>query len=442
LFGRGNWAILGLAKESLEDFRASLEKRERMIVASQLSASAVTRHLNIDSLGINPFSAPRLDEQQEIALEQERQLVQYATMKEEARAEASLPSELLEHEAYAFGAQQFQLHETLPWFGMWAVVNQWKDISDLSSVKEQHSYLALERPYKFLQTADKKSVDKETRGATAAIRKQFPVLLDFNEGRVYIEDSNKKTLYLVKEALRELGAELVAVGWNYNRPNWPAEILNQMYERSQYLADFARRAEECTRFRPNEIERLDDREVEAIVRNYFSMSQLSNELWVGISTPSRIRLHLTSQPIAVKAPTSATTLLGMTNDAQIFSGSITFQDRITTTSKKGGEITFRKDVLSVELSEQINLTDAGAAMLRAFDLPAFRKDIQREIRKTKEVPTIEQFWSRWLHELNAGVRNLEATFRELLDLNADEPGGILPMRLPVAEEEEVELAPA
>ena len=184
LFGRGNWAIIGLAKESLDAFKVNLEDRLRMIAVSQLAASAITRHLNTDTLGINPFSAPRLDEQQAIALDQERLLVQYATAKEEARPDHSLPPEVIDHEGYAFGLEQFQLHASLPWYGLWAVANQWKDISDLASIKEQHSYAVLDRPYKFLQATDRKTVDKETRGATAAVRKQFVVLLDFNEGRV------------------------------------------------------------------------------------------------------------------------------------------------------------------------------------------------------------------------------------------------------------------
>jgi hypothetical protein len=93
------------------------------------------------------------------------------------------------------------------------------------------------------------------------------------------------------------------------------------------------------------------------------------------------------------------------------------------------------------VNDQINLTEAGAAMLRSFDLPAFRKDIQREIRKTKEVPSIEQFWSMWLHEMSNGVRTIEASFREVLELDGNEAGGILPMRAPV-EEEELELQSA
>jgi hypothetical protein len=329
--------------------------------------------------------------------------------------------------------EQFRLHSTIPWYGLWAVSNEWKDVSDLASIKEQRSYAVLDRPYKFLQATDKNSVDQETLGVTAAVRKQVPVLLDFNEGRVYIENSNKKLIYVITERLKQLGVEIVSVAWTYSRPNWPAEILNKLYEGTQYQSDFQKRADEATRFKANEIEKLEDKELESIVANYFSMTQLPSDLWVGISGPAQIRLHDTCQPIAVKAPISATTLLNMTDDAKVFSGSITFQERITTIGKNG-ERTFRKDLFGVDLNDQINLTDVGAAMLRGFDIPAFRKDIQREIRKTKQVPSIEQFWSSWLHEMSNAVRTIEATFREVLDIDGDEQVGILPMRVPVNEE--------
>ena len=81
------------------------------------------------------------------------------------------------------------------------------------------------------------------------------------------------------------------------------------------------------------------------------------------------------------------------------------------------------------MNDQINLTDVGAAMLRGFDVPAFRKDIQREIRQTKQVPSIEQFWGNWLHELSNAVRTIEAAFREVLDIDGNQEAGILPMKV-------------
>ena len=155
MFGRGNWAILGLAKESLEAFRTSLEDRTVMVASSQMAASAVTRHFSSDALGINPFSAPRLDEEHPLALDHQEELARYATSEQEARSEHTLPAEILDCEGYGFTVEQFQLHPTMPWYGLWAVSNEWKDVSDLASIKEQRSYVLLERPYKFLQATDK-----------------------------------------------------------------------------------------------------------------------------------------------------------------------------------------------------------------------------------------------------------------------------------------------
>jgi len=435
MFGRGNWAILGLAKESLEAFKTSLEDRSLMAASSQLAASAVTRQFGSDTSGINPFSAPRLDEEHPLGLEHQEEFARYATIEPEARSSQILPPEILDCAGYGFTAQQFQLDATLPWYGLWAVLNEWKDVSDLASIKEQRSYVMLERPYRFLQTTDKKSVDQETLGVTAAVRKQIPVLLDFNEGRVYIENGNKKLIYTIVVRLQQLGAEIIPVAWTYNQPNWIGEILNKLYEGTQFQGDFLKRADESTRFKPGEIEKLEDRELESIVANYFSMTQLPSDLWVGISGPAQIRLHDTSPAFGVKAPASATTLLQMTNDAKVVSGAITFQERVSYTGKDGGERTFRKDLLSIDLNDRINLTEVGAAMLRGFDVPTHRKDIQREIRQTKQVPSIEQFWANWLHELSSAVRTIEASFRELLDLDGNQPAGILPMQIATTENE-------
>jgi hypothetical protein len=71
--------------------------------------------------------------------------------------------------------------------------------------------------------------------------------------------------------------------------------------------------------------------------------------------------------------------------------------------------------------------------MRGFDISAFRKDILRDIRYTKEVPTIEQFWGNWLHEMSNALRTVEMTFRELLDLDGSEEAGILPMQTATTE---------
>ena len=200
--------------------------------------------------------------------------------------------------ATGFNPEQFQLHDTMPWYGLWAVANDWKDVSDLASIKEQRSYALLDRPYKFLQPTDRASVDEgDARREPPPLLKQVPVLLDFNEGRVYIENHNKKLIHTITVHLNQLGIDTFPVAWTYSLPNWTAAVLGKLYEATQYQSDFQKRADEATRFTTKEIEKLEDRELESVVANYFSMTQLPSDLWAGISGPAQIRLHDTSAPI-------------------------------------------------------------------------------------------------------------------------------------------------
>ncbi len=430
MFGRGNWAILGLAKESLEVFRTNLENQLLMAASSQMAASAIARLYGADALGFNPFSAPRLDEEQELNEEQQAELAKFAITEREEGSEETLPEEILADKGYAVTAERFQLHPTMPWFGMWAVANDWKKASDLPSIKEQRSYVLLERPYRFLQATDKKTVDQETLGVTTIVRKQVPVLLDFNEGRVYIESTNKLLIYRIIVRLNLLAAQTIPVAWTFGTPNWTEEILNRLYDKTQYEDEFVKRAEEAKRFSAKEIEKLEDRVMEAIVANYFSMTELPGGLWAGISGPAVIRLHATAPAIGVKAPTSATTLLRMTSDTGIVSGVLTFQECVPVLNKEGVERIIRRDLVRMQLNDKINLTDVGAAMLRGFDLSTHKKDVQREIKQTKQVPSIPQFWGNWLHQLGNAVRTIEGAFREILDVDGDQEGGIVPMQVP------------
>jgi hypothetical protein len=427
MFGRGAWAVFGLGKESLETFRTLLEDRTVMVTASQLAAAAITRYSKADTIGVNPFSGPRLDEEHPLDAAFEPELAGYAGAELDQRA-ATLADEILNCEGYGATEAQFRIHSEMPWYGLWAVVNEWKDVSDVASVREQGSYRLLERPYKFLPATDKKTVEETTFGITASIRKQIPVLLDFNDGRVYIESTNQKQIYTVTVILRRLGLDVIQVAWHYPRPNWPATILNKLYEHTQYQRDFQTRAEEATRFKSSEIEKLQDRELENIVSNFFSMTQLGTDLWAGISGPAQLLLHSAGPPIGVRAAPSATTLLGMTTDSAIVAGALTLQEIVSGTSKKGMEYTFRKDVLRIDVNDRMNITEIGAAMLRGFDIPAFRKDILRDIKYTKDVPSIDQFWAMWLHQMSNSVRTIEMTFREVLELDGSEEAGILPMR--------------
>jgi len=435
MFGRGNWAIIGLSKESLEAFSATLADPARMAGASQLAASAIARLHGSDAMGINPYGHPRLDEERELTVDEQTELVRHALAQLEDGSTTPLPAEILEGPGFGHSVESFQLSPQLPWFGLWAVSNEWKQVSDMPSRKEQSSYVVLERPYKFLQATDKHTVDEKTTDATAVTRSQVPILLDFNLGRVYIESTNKKQIQAIIASLSRLGAEIIPVAWDYPVAHWTEVLLNRLYENTQFRDEFAKRAEEATRFKEKEIEKLEDRDMEAIVSKFFSMTELPTGIWAGISGPTRIRLHDAAPPVGVRNPAVATTLLGITPEAGIVTGAITFQECLTVTTKSGVERNIRRDIARFDLNDRINLSEVGAAMLRGFDMASHKKDVLREIRETRQVPSIPQFWGTWLHQLSNAVRTIEDSFREVLELAADQQGGIVTMQIPNGAEE-------
>src|SRR4051794_34285162 len=125
MFGRGTWAIFGLGKESLDSFRTMLEDRAIMVAASQMAASAITRYSSVDTIGVNPFSGPRLDEEHPVGSDHEPELAGYAMSEPEERSDLTLAEEILDCKGYGVTEAQFRLHPTMPWYGLWAVSNEW-----------------------------------------------------------------------------------------------------------------------------------------------------------------------------------------------------------------------------------------------------------------------------------------------------------------------------
>ncbi len=121
-------------------------------------------------------------------------------------------------------------------------------------------------------------------------------------------------------------------------------------------------------------------------------------------------------------PNTAAPALPFTNGANVLSGALTFQEVLSGPPRKGAEYSFRKDLFCVDVNDKINI-----------NLSSFRKDVMREIRHTGEVPTIDQFWANWLHEMSNALRAIEGTFRNILEIDGDQPAGTAPMPVPTKE---------
>jgi hypothetical protein len=402
MFGRGNWAVFGI-KQSTE--QAVIDGLDNSHDFSQEVAVAKAKADKIPTFGINPFAQPRLDEGNLL------------------HDVSSADFKLGDH-AYAF----------------WLVLNNQKDVTDAASKREQFAYDNMSKPFKFLNKDEKKAVETAVTASAVVERKQFPVLVDFENERVYVAAAAEEDVETVQTVLQELGAETFAVAWQFGGYDWVTRFLNIVNDETKFENDMASRAEELQRFRKDEIEKLDDKAMESIVSNFYALSELETGQWCGLTTPARIRLYKPADPIGTAGPSLTFSLLRLSDDSEVAASNVVFQSLTSKFIKKTDEEKqVRKDLFTLDLNDNINLLDVGAALLRGFDLPGFRKDIKTAIKAQTSPLAISDYWKLWLMDMREAVAMFVDNVTETLGIDKKK-FGLLPFAEEKTTKETVEVA--
>jgi hypothetical protein len=404
MFSRGNWSVFGIDIETLPAVTESFNNEPRMLAHSQLVAKSFTLITKNDSYGINPFERPRLDEDYNVNTEEAFHLADYHMAKKETLPtydRTGFPEQLY----FEYGSG-FHLQENGQKLGFWFVINTYKEIDDKNSINEDRAYRNFIRPFKFLSTTDKRSMEADIKLHSA-------------------ETTSKAQILLLRSFLEtDLGAKTIPLCWKFEG-DWIRPFLSKMYAESRYLTEFRERAVAIAK--DGRFDDYESGEVERLVRNYFSTTELETELWVNLAAPAVIRLNTAANAVVAAKPATATTLLGTSEEANVYSAGIEFQERTAYTNKKGEERIFRKTLYTFDLSNGVNDTEAGVATLRGFDLPDFKKSVLREMKKSETVPTIAQFWLGWLDGLRQFIDHFTEAVISSLEYDRKEKYGVLPL---------------
>ncbi len=395
LFGRGNWAVFGIRKSTEATF---VEGLSDFAAVSQKNAVEIAKNDKVPTSGINPFLVTRLDET----------LVDVPVL-----------------------SADFKLGDHV--YGLWFCQNSQKDVTDAQSKKEQMAYNDMEKPFKFLNKEEKKAIEDQVTASAVVERKQFPVLVDFANERVYASAVAEDDVESVQALLQELGAETFALAWQFGGYDWATKFLNQVNDKTKFVNEMANRAEELQRFRKDEIEKMDDKMMESIVNNFYALSELDTGKWCGLTTPARIRLYKPADPIGTAGASLTFSLLRLSDDSQVAASSVVFQSLESKINKKEEEKVIRRDLFTIDLNDNINLLDSGAALLRGFDLPGFRKEIKTALKAQTGPMPISDYWKMWLDGMTDAIREFVDNVTETLGLDKKKFG-----LLPFAAEEKTQ----
>jgi hypothetical protein len=425
LFGKGQWAILGLKVDSFPKFQATLADPLKTLLVSQLVASIRTRFKNCSTVGINPFDKPRMDEvlaesPNSVSLVDPgvEDIQHYLELRETMGPDYSATFDPLCY-AKAYGAVEpdFVLDANLfNTYGFWVVFNDYEDVSDVASKKEQLAYETLGRPYKFAVKDDKSRIDLTANGFSIHARKQFPVIVDYQTGRVFIASSNTEEILTVRQMLENMGAVVNSVYWSFGKPDWTRDFLTKISETTKFEAEFQKRTEERTRFTKEQVEKLEDKMMERIVSTFFSLAELPTGQWAGLKAPTRLKMMKTAEPVSCADPTAAFYIRYMANEFEVVSAGVVFQE-LTSRLMKDKEIPVRHDLFTLTIDDNINNFDAGAAMLKGFDLPKYKNEM-KQFLKQKGQAAIKDYWYNWCSGMRGAIAYFVDNVAETLDLKA------------------------
>jgi uncharacterized protein with GYD domain len=379
MFTKSTWAILGITPDSEAAFITTLNSIPAMYAFSQAFTMAAMRYdeKKTNMIGINPFENPRKDEAGKFLGKD---------------FESAAPDTT----AFGKGEEEFRLNPDMPWFGFWFIINEAEDVDDIKSKQEQLAYAEYSRPFKFLGKDQKKSVEEAAKPLNVGTRKQFPVLLDFKSGRAYIASTNKDEIASVRSTLEAMGVKVHGLMWSFgDDPNWVELFLNKINDKNKFSMAMASRADDIRK--GLDIEPMNDSMKENIVKNYFALSELDSGQWAGLYPNTAIKLYGGGESVTVSNPSDAFNLLQLGDDSQEFSptvyqSGVVFQE-LDLKVTKNGEKQIRINLFSFDLNQNWNLMEEGVALIRGFDIPNFKKDILKNIRKSKQ----EQPVSRYLH---------------------------------------------
>jgi hypothetical protein len=290
-------------------------------------------------------------------------------------------------------------------------------VTDPKSKQEQQAYELSEKPFKFLKKDEKKQVEAAVKASAVASRKQFPVLIDFIGERVYAFTTNEEEIGLVRQFLEDLGCSTFHMGWNFGSYDWPQKFLKAVWETNKFRSAMQSRADDLRRFNADEVEKNDDKMLETIMSGFFSMSELETGQWAGLTTPSKIKLFPGTDASTESSVSSAFTIASQFEDtATITSSAVVIQHLDSYVNKKDEEKQKRTDLLTIDVNDKVNISDAGAAALRGFDLPQYKRDMKAHAKDRGSLG-IRDYWFEWLIAMKNGIEIFADNVRETLKVD-------------------------
>ncbi len=437
MFAKETWTLLKLKQEEgepfpFEAFKAAFEGLGTKHIPLVAISQAI--HEQTQTVGIAPFSTPRLGDEEDIEFyfnkaEKEFKvedlgsfLVNYNDLFEWEMNDAK--TELVKGTLsvplapfWKSNLDEWKFTEGV--YGMWFMDFEYIDALDSASKKEQLAY-GYGAPFKLQSGEIKKQIQDQIVDANTFTRKHYQIVLDFNLGYIWVNTGSKPTIMSACALFDELGLKVDTPTDLLGDTNADAisSVLNGLYESSTINEAMVRRLNEMKLHGPKGIEPDPDAVQEKILKAFCAFSEAQG-FHLGMSTP--LALYLSPGFVTTtgaKTSFEVTELFGTHEEATIAEAGLTFCYLIDKVSKTGEAHRILDKQFSITATSNFFFTGETSPpglIIKGLNIENFKHITKVHTTATGNAPTIAEFWQMYYDAMKVSVFTYFSILKDLVE---------------------------
>ena len=427
MFGKGTWTVFKIKEEAGEKPIDVFQREFSDLNEAFIPVLAISRAIadKTTTVGLAPFSHPRLGDEEDISIGNSVEDLESALINQNIHewtydatdgvltsATGTLSTKLVP-EFWVPDAADWEISSGV--YGAWMMVFEYTDNQDSNSKKERMAY-DYGAPFKLQSGEIKKQITEAVADVNALTRKHFQLVLDFNQGLVWLNSAGKPVIEEVMRVFDRLGLVLETPDELVEDldADTISEILNTLYGKSEISDECLTRLAAMKLHGAEGVEPHENATMEKILKAFYAFSE-SDGYHIGLSTPAAILLNPNlPSPTGARSVFEATELLQTSDEAAITETGLMFTEYEDRTSKSGDVKRVLSKKFSIQATPNLFHKELPGLIIKGVNVENFKFLVKQHAKATDAAPTIKEYWAMYYDAMKTSVYTYFSTLKSMV----------------------------
>ncbi|MEI6388832.1 MAG: hypothetical protein WCQ50_19630 [Spirochaetota bacterium] len=433
MFSKGSWTVFKIVKaqdavdQPIDIFKKAFGEVGSSLVPLVAVSKAIQNKTH--TVGLAPYSSPRLGDEDEIALVSNKGKETIEDLGSALASQKDLSEWVYDEKKYTVTdpdsgtsiklTPSFWEPDLDNWlvsdgtYGAWMMCFEYIDAMDANSKKEKMAY-DYGAPFK-LQTGEiKKQIAEAVQDVNTFTRKHHQLIVDFNQDLVWLNSVSKPVVTEALILFETLGLAVATPDLVEDLDQSQiSEAINKLYLGSTIKEEVILRLGSMKLHGPDGIEPHENGTMEKILKAFCAFTEFQG-YHIGMSAPMGVLLNENMpSPTGVKTNFEAIELMESNEETLVSEADLMFTEYTEKTMRSGETKQILSKRFSVHASPNIAHKDMPGLVVRGLNIEDFKYTIKQHVKATDAAPTISEFWQMYYDSLKTAVFVYFQTIKEV-----------------------------